>query len=106
MRYFVYKKYIKVFRYIRNQDNFYKGFVLEDKFGKRGVEAKSILESRGGIINRINSWDKNLCVIDLIIIEYENKLSQMRFNGVSIIIGLCTLAVTIITLYYTIYKNS
>ena len=62
MRYFVYRRYIKVFRYIRNHDND-KISEVEGKFGKRGEEALSILESRGGIINKFTFWDKSNCVI-------------------------------------------
>lgn len=98
MRYLAYCKYIKVFRYIREKEKFYKGFDIEDKFGKRGEEAKSILESRGGIVNCISWWKKNYAIIDNVIIEYEDKKSQIFWTAVGIIISLCTLLVTLITL--------
>lgn len=104
MRYFVYGKYIRVFQYIRNHDNFYKGFVLEEKFGKRGIEAKSIIESRGGIINNISFWTKKIYIIDSLIIEYENKKSQLLCDFTTITISLCTLAVTIATFYLAFIK--
>lgn len=102
MRYLVYCKYIKVFRYIRNKDDFYKGFELEEKFGKRGEEAKSILESRGGIVNCISCWKKNCAIIDNVIIEYEDKKSQIFWSAIGIVISLCTLMVTIKTLLLTL----
>lgn len=98
MWYLVYRKYIKVFRYIREKEDFYKGFDLEEKFGKRGKEAKSILESRGGLIWHFPCWEKNYAIIDNVIIEYEDKKSQIFWTAVGIIISLCTLLVTLITL--------
>ena len=98
MRYLAYRKYIKVFRYIREKEDFYKGFNLEERFGKRGKEAKSILESREGIVNCISWWKKNYAIIDNVIIEYEDKKSQIFWTAVGIIISLCTLLVTLITL--------
>lgn len=102
MRYLVYCKYIKVFRYIRNKDDFYYGIEFEEKFGKRGKEAKSILESRGGIVNCISWWKKNCAIIDNVIIEYEDKKSQIFWSAIGIVISLCTLMVTIKTLLLTL----
>lgn len=101
MRYLVYCKYIKVFRYIRDKE-FYKGNRLEELFGKRGEEAKSILESRGGIINCFPGWKKNYALIDSVIIEYEDKKSQIFWSAIGIVISLCTLMVTIKTLLLTL----
>lgn len=98
MRYLVYRKYIKAFRYIREKEEFYKGFDIEDKLGKRGKEAKSILESRGGIVWCFPCWEKNYAIIDNVIIEYEDKKSQIFWTVVGIIISLCTLLVTFKTL--------
>ena len=97
MRYFVYRRYIKVFRYIRNHDND-KISEVEGKFGKRGEEALSILESRGGIINKFTFWDKSNCVIDNIISEYKDKKNQTFWTAISIIISIFALGATIYNL--------
>lgn len=100
MRYFKYKTYIKVFRYIRDKD-FDRNFLLDEKFGKRGNEAKSILESRKGIVNVFTGWNKNVAIIDSIIIEYEDRVSQLLWNFVIIIISICTFIITLVTLLKT-----
>mgnify|MGYP006908832195 CR=1 FL=1 len=82
--YFKYRKFIKIFRYIKNMNNMEQlEWALERKYGKIANESISILKAKGGITEYgFCHKGKNVSNIDALILEYEDKCSAMFWEFV------------------------
>lgn len=91
MLYCKYKKFIKIFKYIKRlRSTGSLEFNLENKFGDDAKEAVSILKAKGGLYNyNMMSFDlaKDDAKIDAAILEYKEKASELFWGFIKWVIG-------------------
>lgn len=90
MLYFKYKKFIKIFKYIKKRGNIeHLDWILEEKYGKDAEEALSVLTAKGGITRHFMSslYEPQSAKMNEIILEYEDKCSAMFWEFVKWTIG-------------------
>lgn len=108
MLYFRYRRYIKVFKRIKNANNV-NGIDIfpEDRFGKDVSDAISILKTNGGLYNYglHSNLAKDGAKIDATILEYEEKCSRILWGIVKWAIG-TAIAIAGLFFAYLSIKNS
>ena len=89
MLYFKYRKFIKIFKYIKKMNNIeHFEWTLKEKYGEIAQEAISILMAKGGITEYgLFHKGRNESNIDALILEYEDKCSAIFWEFVKWTIG-------------------
>lgn len=89
MQYFKYRKFIKIFNYIKKVNNLdHIEWQLEEKYGSIAKEALSILRAKGVFVN-VGLFHENVnnAKMDAIILEYEDRCSSMFWGFLKWTIG-------------------
>ena len=107
MLYFKYRKFIRIFKYIKERGNIeHLDWMLEEKYGKVAEEALSILMARGGVSKHFMSsfYEPHSAKLDEIILEYEDKCSSMFWEFVKWTIGTVIAVVGLYIAYLSFVK--
>lgn len=105
--YFKYKKFIKIFKYIKERGNTERlDWILEDKYGTDAEEALSLLMAKGGLTKHLMSslYETHSAKMDEIILEYEDKCSNMFWSFIKWTIGTGIAVAGLIIAYLSFVK--
>lgn len=106
MLYFKYRKFIKIFKFIKKVNNIDQiEWRLEDKYGSIAREALSILRARGVFVN-VGLFHENVndAKMDAIILEYDERCSSMFYGFLKWTIGTVIAIAGLVIAYLSFLK--